>query len=363
MSDPLDEPDRLEGAPHPRHSWTLYGQAAAEAAFLAALGAGRPHHGWLISGPRGVGKATLAWRIARHMLAGAAGDTLAMDPADPVFRQAAALGAPRLFLARRPWDEKAKRLRTAITIDEIRALKGFFQLTAPDAGWRVAIVDAADELTPQAANALLKTLEEPPPRALILLVCHAPARLLPTLRSRCRDLRCAPLGPEDLARALADAGADPAAAPALGALAGGSVGEALRLAAQDGPALYDELMALVAAAPGPDRRRAVALAETCAGRGAEARYDAALGLLRLGLARLARAAAGAPAAPVSDAEARAHARLAGGPAQARLWADLAQRLGARADHARAVHLDPAQVILDMLLAIDAAAAEARAFAD
>jgi DNA polymerase-3 subunit delta' len=362
MSEATEESDRLEGAPRPRETVVLYGQAAAEAAFLGALAAGRPHHGWLISGPRGVGKATLAWRIARHMLAGGAGDTLDMDPGHPAFRQPAALAAPQLFLARRPWDDKARRLRTAITIDEIRALKAFFQLTAPEPGWRVAIVDAADELTPQAANALLKTLEEPPARALLLLVCHRPARLLPTIRSRCRELRCAPLGPADLARALAAAGADAVAAPALHQLADGSVGEALRLLATDGAALYEELAALLADAPPLDRPRAIALAEACAGRGAETRYDATLTLLRRALARLARAGAGAPTTPASEAEARAFARLAARPGQALLWAELAARLGPRAERARAVHLDPAQVILDMLLQIDAAAAEARALA-
>lgn len=362
MSDEgLPEADRLEDAPHPRTTVALYGQEAAERAFLAALASGRPHHGWMIAGPRGVGKATLAWRIARHMLAGGAGDSLDMDPADPVFRRAAALAAPQIFLARRPWDDKARRLRTAITIDEIRALRGFFQLSATEAGWRVAIVDAADELTPQAANALLKTLEEPPPRALILLVCHQPARLLPTIRSRCRELRCGPLGNEDLARALAATGAGEADA-ALAALAGGSVGEALRLAAVEGPGLHAELAAFLAGAPPLDRRRAVAIAEACAGRGAEARYDATIRLVGLTLSRLALAAAGASVTPASDAEARALARLGAHPAQARLWAELAPRLAARAEHARAVHLDPAQVILDMLLQIDAAAAEARALA-
>lgn len=360
-----DEPDRLEGAPHPRLTVDLYGQEAAEAGFLAALRAGRLHHGWLLTGPRGVGKATLAWRIARRMVAGgadASGEGLGMAPDHPVFRQTAALAAPQVALVRRSWDERAKRFRTAIGVDEIRALKGFFQLSAPDRAWRVAIIDAADELTPQAANALLKTLEEPPARALILLVCHAPARLLPTIRSRCRELRCAPLGAADLARALAAAGGETDAAGALAALSGGSVGEALRLAAAEGPALYDQVARLLAVAPGMDRRAAIALAEACAGRANEARYDATLGLIRLALARLARAAAGAGGAAISEAEARAVAALAARPAQARIWAELVASLAARTEHARAVHLDPAQVILDTLLRIDAAAAEARALA-
>lgn len=357
-----EEPDRLEGAPHPRETASLYGQDAAQAGFLAALATGRPHHGWLIAGPRGVGKATLAWRIVRHMLAGAPGDSLYMDPSDLVFRRVAALSAPQLFLARRSWDDKAKRLRSAIGVEEIRALKSFFQLSAPEAGWRVAILDSADELTPQAANALLKTLEEPPAQAILLLVCHQPARLLPTVRSRCRELRCAPLGARDLAHALRDAGTEAPDTVTLDALAAGSVGEALRLLAADGLALYAELGELLSAAPPLDRGRAVALAEACAGRGAEARYDATLRLTALALARLARAGAGAAPVPVSETEARAMARLGANPAQARLWAELAPRLTARADHARAVHLDPAQVILDTFLQIDAAAAEARALA-
>ena len=201
-----DEPDRLPDAPHPRATAVLHGQDAAQARFLEAAAAGRLHHAWAITGPRGVGKATLAWRIARHLVAGENAATLDMAPDHPVFRQLAALGSPQLFLCRRPWDDKAERLRTAITVDEVRAMTGFFHLSATDGGRRVAIIDAADELNGAAANALLKLLEEPPARAVLLLVCHRPAALLPTLRSRSRVLRCAPLAPAPLAAALAAAG-------------------------------------------------------------------------------------------------------------------------------------------------------------
>jgi DNA polymerase-3 subunit delta' len=350
----LDEPDRLPGAPHPRETAALFGQEAAEADFLAALDAGRLHHGWMIAGPRGVGKATLAWRIARALLAEAPGPGLAMDPADPVFRQVAALASPRLLLVRRPWDDKTDRLKTAIGVDEVRLLNGFFRLSAADGGWRVVIVDAADELTPAAANALLKVLEEPPDRAVLLLVSHQPTRLLPTIRSRCRALRCRPLEPDELARALDAVGVAPDASVAL---AGGSVGTALRLARGGGLELWGDITGLLAATP-LDRRRAVALAESCAGRDAGARYELALELIRLALARLALHGAGGAVAPVGEAEARAMERLAATPVQARLWAETATRLGYRADQARALHLDPAQVILDALLGIDAAAAQA-----
>jgi len=356
MSDEgLPEADRLEDAPHPRTTVALYGQEAAERAFLAALASGRPHHGWMIAGPRGVGKATLAWRIARHMLAGGAGDSLDMDPADPVFRRAAALAAPQIFLARRPWDDKARRLRTAITIDEIRALRGFFQLSATEAGWRVAIVDAADELTPQAANALLKTLEEPPPRALILLVCHQPARLLPTIRSRCRELRLHPLAPQDLSDALVQAGGviAPEDRQPLAELAAGSVGEAFRLTNAEGLETYADLIRLFSDLPRLDRARAIALAETAAGKQGADRFDLILTLIELFLSRLARSGTLGQTPPeAAPGEARLIARLCPHPAAARHWADLSHNLAARARRGKAVNLDPAALLMDILLKID-----------
>lgn len=359
MSQPA-EPDRLDGAPHPRETAALYGQEAAEAAFLAAAAGGRAPHAWLLAGPRGVGKATLAWRMARWLVAGEGAPSLAMAPEHPTFRALAALASPQLFLARRPWDDKGERLRTAITVEEIRALKAFFQRTAADGGHRVAIVDAADEMNGAAANALLKILEEPPRATTLVLVGHQPGALLPTIRSRCRMLRLAPLGPDALARALADAGhpPDPSAASALAALAGGSAGAALTLMAGDGLARYDEIADLLATAP-LDRRRAIALADAAAGRDGAVRYALTVDLVRLAVTRLALAGAGAPVTAASDAEARLHARLGANPAQARLWAGLVPEIAARTAHARAVNLDPAQVILDTFLQIDAAAAAAR----
>lgn len=366
MSEP-QESDRLAGAPHPRETSVLFGQDAAQAEFLAAAAAGRLHHAWLLTGPRGVGKATLAWRIARALVAGGPLTRLDMPPEAPTFRELATLAAPRVFLCRRPWDDKTERLRTAITVDEVRALKDFFQLSAADGGRRVAIVDAADELNASAANALLKVLEEPPSAAVLLLVCHRPAGLLPTIRSRCRELRLAPLGADDLGSALAaagagtEAGAEIAESAALATLAGGSVGAALRLAAEDGVERYDAIAGLLARTP-LDRRRALAIAGGVAGRDAQPRYDLTLELIGVALARLALHGAGAPVAPVSAAEAEMLARLGATPRQAAIWARLAPELATRTTHARAVNLDPGQVILDTFLQIDAAAAEARALA-
>ncbi|SFP67394.1 DNA polymerase III subunit delta' [Tranquillimonas alkanivorans] len=369
--DAVQEPDRVPGAPHPRETTALLGQQAAEADFLDAFRSGRLHHGWLITGPRGVGKATLAWRIARFLLAQPVGDGggLFNDPAPPadrldipadhpVSRRVAALSEPGLFLLRRGWDDKTKRLKQVITVDEARKLKGFFALSSAEGGRRVVIVDAADELNPSAANALLKLLEEPPARTTLLLVSHAPARLLPTIRSRCRELRCAPLSSDDLGQALANAGEEPGAATAtLAELSGGSVGEALRLLHLGGPEIYAEMTTLLRDAPRLDRPRAIKLADGMAGREAAERFDVALRLADMLLARLARTGSGLP--PMVEAvpgEAELMARLAPSPAAGRDWADLQQSLGARVRHGRAVNLDPASLILDMVLRINETAA-------
>ncbi|MFN3646769.1 MAG: DNA polymerase III subunit delta' [Gemmobacter sp.] len=366
LSDDLPEPDRAPGAPHPRETPVLFGQHRAEAAFLDAYNSGRLHHGWLLTGARGLGKATLAWRIARFLLATPEADgglfappppaTLDIAPDHPVARRVAALSESRLFLLRRGPNEKGDALSREITVGEVRKLKSFFALSAADGGRRVAIIDAADELNISAANALLKLLEEPPEKVTMLLVAHQPARLLPTIRSRCRVLALAPLEPADLAQALAAAGAEGEDPQVLAELAGGSVGAALRVSALEGAELYARLLALMATLPRMDRARALALADGVAGKGNEARFELLLDLIDLFLARLARAGATGTLPPeAAPGEAALLARLAPDPRQARAWAELAQTLSLRVRRGRAVNLDPAALVLDMLLRIDAAA--------
>ena len=370
MSDAPPPPDQIEGAPHPRETQQLIGQGAAEAAFLEAFTTGRLHHGWLLTGPRGVGKATLAWSIARFLLAtpdpddgGLFGappppETLAIAPDHPVATRLLAGSDPGLFHITRTVNDKTGRMRDMIVAGDVRELNRFLQLSATDGGRRVVILDCADEMNVQAANALLKMLEEPPARTTLVLIAHQPARLLPTIRSRCRELRLQPLSPQDMARALAQAGIEVDHAEALGALAAGSVGEAIRLTNLGGLAIYAELIAILASLPRLDRPRALKLAEAAAARGADAKLDLLVTLIDLALSRLARTGAtgAAPTPEAAPNEAATLLRLAPTPAAGRVWATLAQEIGARTSHGRAVNLDPAALVLDTVFRLQQTAA-------
>jgi DNA polymerase-3 subunit delta' len=224
-------------APDPRANPILLGHPEAEATILDAVRAGRMHHAWLITGPEGVGKATLAYRFARRLLAGRpAEDSLALDPAHPVFRRVAANSHSDMLTIERAFNEKTKRMKTQIAVEDVRKINGFMSLTPAEGGWRVVVVDGAEELNQASANALLKVLEEPPPRAVLLLVCAAPGRLLPTIRSRCRRLRLTPLTDEPMGQLLAQylpqLTADDRGR--LATLAEGSCGRAIMLAEDEG---------------------------------------------------------------------------------------------------------------------------------
>jgi len=187
----------------------------------------------------------------------------------------------------------------------------------------------------------------------ILLVAHQPSRLLPTIRSRCRELRCGPLGPDDLARALAQAGHSTDHAASLAALAGGSAGDAIRLLGSGGLALYADLVQLFDGLPQINRQAALRLADACAGRGSEARFGLTLDLIDLFIARTARAGLlGEPTTQGAPGEARLLARIAPDARAAQGWAQLQQDLSERSRHGRAVNLDPAALILDMIFKIE-----------
>lgn len=364
MSDEtFPEPDRIDGAPHPRETPMLLGQDQAVQDFLTAYTSGRLHSGWLITGPRGVGKATLAWKIAAFLLAEPQDDglfgappaptSLDVAPDHPDARLIQAGAHPRLYVVRRPYDDKTHKLKSDITVDAVRGLKGFFQMSAADGGRRVVIVDAADELNRNAANAILKELEEPPARTTLLLIAHQPSRLLPTIRSRCRELRCGPLSPDTLQNVLTQAGQNVDASEALASLSGGSAGDAIRLLNYDGLPLYGELIQMFDGLPHLSRPAALKLADSCTGKGAETRFGMALDLIDHFIARLARAGLmGEPDSQGAMGEARLLTRLSPHDHAARQWASLQQRISARARHGKAVNLDPAALILDMIFQIE-----------
>jgi DNA polymerase-3 subunit delta' len=297
------ESNRLEGFPHPRETRDLFGHAAAERDLARAFAGGRMHHGWLLSGPEGIGKATLAYRLARHVLSDPAdrdpfGESLAVREDSPAARQILSQAHPGLLVLRRPYDPKAKRFATTLPIDEVRRLKSFLGLTGGDAQWRVVIVDTADDLNINAANAVLKSLEEPPARALFLLISSEPGRLLPTIRSRCRRLDLRALETPDLKRAvdaaLLAAEKDmpkPGDWERLATLANGSVRRALQLFAGGSLELYDEVERIFALLPKVDWPAVHTLADSMAQAAQEERFASFVDLLLETLARLIHARA------------------------------------------------------------------------
>lgn len=344
----LPEADRLADFPHPRETETLVGHREIEQQIAAGFAGGRTHHAWLLTGPEGIGKATLAYKIARYALAAAAergtivGDPLSVDPKSVAARQVRALSHPGLLVIRRPYDHKAKRFPQSIPVDEVRRLRSFLSHAAAADTWRVVIVDQADELNVNAANALLKSLEEPPPRALFLLVSSEPGRLLTTIRSRCRRLPLSPLGGPFLraaaGAAITAAGQEEIAEgdwPGLERLAEGSVRRLLWLARADGVRLFARAEKLVAGLPRLDWAEVHALTDELTASGAEQRYETFLDLLLALIARLVRAGAGGvPASPETAIAARVIP-----PGTLASWAELWETLLARKSEVQALNLD------------------------
>jgi DNA polymerase-3 subunit delta' len=297
MAKKAAEEDDAPSVPHPREVAELFGHSKALETMRSAVSQGRMHHAWILAGPRGIGKATFAFRIARYLLKYGASERgpkdFAMDPSDPIFRTVAAQSNPDLLVLTRPWDHDKKRFRTELPVDEVRRLQHFFSQHASAGGARVAIIDTADEMNRNAANALLKALEEPPQNAFLFLVSNAPGTLIPTIRSRCRMLALQPLDNKTLGEVLVLRAPDAKtlAREKAGQLSGGSPGRALELIADGGLETYDALIATISAWPQIDMRRVQALANESSGRGSESAFIVLGELLLDILSRAIRSAA------------------------------------------------------------------------
>ena len=316
---------------HPRERFDLVPDAAAEAAFLDALAKGRLHHAWLLAGVEGAGKATFAHRAARRLL-GAAPDTsrgpLGARPDDPVARLVSAQSHPDLLVLERLVE--GGKTKKSISVDQARELPEFFSKSPSQAKYRVAIIDAADDLNLNAANALLKVLEEPPERGVLFLVTHAPGRLLATIRSRCRRLAF-PVWPQHALEELVRnrTGVTSAEAARIAAMAAGSPGQALALAS--GATLEaDQLAQAWVAAPQVDRAEVMAVADKFRGAEGQERFEILMD--RLIAAVKIRA--------LEEGQSRTGAGAR--------WAELWERLSALPDRAADINLDRADVLTGAL---------------
>ncbi len=337
-ADSLDRPEATS---------ILVGHQRAEMALLDSYRSGRVPHAWALEGPKGIGKATLAFRFARFVLAHPAPDApdvaeaadLAVSPDGSDARQIAARAHPNLIVLERPRDEAGKATSSIIPVDSVRRVSRFLATTAAGGNWRIVVVDAADDLNRASANALLKMLEEPPARCLFLLVAHLPGRLLPTIRSRCRRLALKPLDPaliETVLRTGDEAGGDPALAARL---AQGSLGRALELASAEGQETARRLLDLLEGMPRLDAGDAMHLAEWLGARGGEGRYRLASELLLDWIAQRTRSAAG---------DGRAAAQLA-------RWSEVWEKVGRALAQTEIYNLDRTQTLLTALRSVSTAA--------
>ena len=291
----------------------MIGHDAQVAAFKSAFAGARPHHAWLLTGPQGLGKALFAERAAIWLLAGRpVGTDFDAGHGTAAAALVAAGSHPDFRRLVRTLDDKGK-LRSVIRVDEVRELQPLFRQTPSIADWRIVVVDSADEMNSQSANALLKTLEEPPERTLFILISHMPGRLLPTIRSRCRTLRFARIADADVAQLLGDAvtDLDDEDRVTLVRLADGAPGRALRFAEAGVAALVEQLAALAVGPPTAAPALAQSLARSLAAKGNAARYEAFLELAPALLAQAARRQSG-PALVRTIADWEAASSLAGG---------------------------------------------------
>lgn len=349
----------------PRRNDALLGHEEAEKVILDAWNSQRMHHAWLLCGPRGIGKATLAYRMARFILSGgganagmglfgASPDGLYIDPEEPVARRIAGGGHGDLKVIERLYDEKKKRLQGEITVASVRTVGNFMSKTSAEGGWRIVIVDAADELNRNAANAILKVLEEPPANAMMILIAHHPGRLLPTIRSRCRRLNLGALQDHQvvdlLGRYCLDM--DLGDRDALSGLAEGSIGRALQLHEVGGLEMYTELVRLIAELPNADVAAQHKFAERFSAADKDAAFATITELLHWWLARVIRfAATGQAPREVVDDELPAMQRMAAAQPLDQ-WLEVWEKINELMGATRGLHLDRKQALLNAFFMLE-----------
>ena len=278
MDDDAIIADKIDGIPHPAETLDLIGHQETLDQVLKQYASGRMHHALLLTGLRGIGKATLALRIASHLFRYPNPNEAPLELSkgeinDPINGKLAARSHPNLLHMTRPWDDKTKKFKTQLTVDVIRKTIPFFGTSRGESGWRVAIVDAADDTNASAANALLKILEEPPINTLFFIISHSPAKVLPTIRSRCQQISVKPLSDEHVItvlerfNALDELSTDDKVL--LGKLAKGSVRTGLLLARENGLEIYKSFMGACERLDKPDWSQIQAMAEKVTGRGKE----------------------------------------------------------------------------------------------
>ncbi len=363
----------MTGEP-PRENPGLTGHAEAVRTLFDGARSGRLAHAWLICGPRGIGKATLAYRFARYLLAndgdGAPGllapvppeegrGPLWVSPDHPVFRRVASGGHADLMTIECARDVKTGKQKAEIVVNDVRSIGPFLNLTAAEGGWRVVIIDSAEDMNPNAANAVLKVLEEPPNRAVLLLVSHNPGRLLPTIRSRCRKLVLSPL-PDEQVRGLLSSYAPQLLADdrgQLSRLAEGSIGKAMDLAEAGGLDLYRDILGILDGLPRMDAEALHEFSSRFARVGSEDDFRTVTELLQWWLAGLiTRMAKGETRGGEGEsaAERDLYQRLlrTGGLDR---WLEVWEKVTRLLARTGPAHLDKKQVLLTAFLSLENAA--------
>lgn len=354
---------------HPVLTDNLIGHESNEREFLSAYNTGRLHHAWLITGPKGVGKATLAYKMSKFLLSQSLHDdegnlfgdslppeeptSLSIDPDSATSQRIKSMAHGGLLTVARSIEPKKKILRKMIVVDDVRKAHDFFHRTSAEGGWRVIVVDAADEMNSNSANALLKILEEPPKHSILLLVAHAPGKLLPTIRSRCRQIKLSPMPQDSVKAVLAmkypEMNVDEL--EKLSILAEGSPGKAIRLSHEKGLPLYNKMIDLLIGLP---KLNTIQLHKVAAELGpvkADASYKLFMEHLSGWLERLVRfSASGEAPYVINDKEEALFQRLSTTCGVDR-WIEVWEKMGKLQTRADGLHMDRKQLLVSLFSTI------------